>query len=87
MRDAINGRRLLRFEYVRQDGEASTRDVRPLALYFWGSVWTLAAWCELWNDFRSFRVDRISNPTILDGTFIEEAGKTLDDFISRVVKD
>jgi predicted DNA-binding transcriptional regulator YafY len=87
MREAINGRRLLRFEYVRQDGEQSSRDVRPLALYFWGSVWTLAAWCELRNDFRSFRVDRISNPAILDRTFVEEPGKTLDDFISRVVKD
>ena len=87
MREAINGRRLLRFEYVRQDGEPSSRDVRPLALYFWGSVWTLAAWCELRNDFRSFRVDRISNPAILDRTFVEEPGKTLDDFISRVVKD
>jgi predicted DNA-binding transcriptional regulator YafY len=87
MREAINGRRLLRFEYVRQDGESSTRDVRPLALYFWGSVWTLAAWCELRDDFRSFRVDRISNPALLDGTFTEEAGKTLEDFISRVVKD
>ncbi len=87
MREAINGRHVLRFEYVRQDGEGSTRDVRPLALYFWGPVWTLAAWCELRNDFRNFRVDRISNPAILDRTFVEEAGKTLDDFISRVVKD
>jgi predicted DNA-binding transcriptional regulator YafY len=87
MREAINGRRLLRFEYVRQDSEPSSRDVRPLALYFWGSVWTLAAWCELRNDFRSFRVDRISKPAILEGAFVEEPGKTLDDFISRVVKD
>jgi predicted DNA-binding transcriptional regulator YafY len=86
-REAINGRRLLRFEYVRQDGEASSRDVRPLALYFWGLVWTLAAWCELRDDFRSFRVDRISNPAILDRTFAEEPGKALEDFISRVVKD
>ncbi len=87
MREAINGRHVLRFEYVRQDGEGSTRDVRPLALYFWGPVWTLAAWCELRNDFRNFRVDRISKPAILDRTFAEEPGKTLEDFISRVVKD
>jgi predicted DNA-binding transcriptional regulator YafY len=87
MREAINGRHVLRFDYVRQDGESSTRDVRPLALYFWGPVWTLAAWCELRNDFRNFRVDRISNPAILDRTFVEEAGKTLEDFVSRLVKD
>jgi predicted DNA-binding transcriptional regulator YafY len=83
MREAINGRHVLRFEYVRQDGEASARDVRPLALYFWGHVWTLAVWCELRDDFPNFRVDRISNPPILDRTFMEEPGKTLEDFIRQ----
>jgi hypothetical protein len=35
----------------------------------------------------SFRIDRTANPAVLDRTFVEEAGKTLEDFISRVVKD
>ena len=63
------------------------RDVGPLALYFWGPVWTLAAWCELRNDFRNFRVDRIANAMIAGRSFADEPGKTLADFISRVVKD
>lgn len=40
-------------------GAGSQRTVRPLGLVFWGRAWTLLAWCELREDFRAFRVDRI----------------------------
>jgi predicted DNA-binding transcriptional regulator YafY len=86
-REAINQHRLLRLDYRREDGAASVREVRPLALYFWGSIWTLAAWCELRRDFRSFRVDRIAAAQLLEQRFEEETGKTLEDFIARVAGD
>ena len=38
---------------MRADGEDSQRVLRPLALYFWGNKWTLAAWCELREDYLS----------------------------------
>ena len=59
LRRAIGERRLVHFSYAREDGEASERDARPLGLYFWGRKWTLAAWCELRTDYRSFRPDRM----------------------------
>jgi predicted DNA-binding transcriptional regulator YafY len=37
----------------------------------------LGAWCELRNDFRNFRVDRISDARPLDERFITESGKLL----------
>jgi predicted DNA-binding transcriptional regulator YafY len=61
--------------------------VRPLALYFWGPVWTLAAWCELRQDFRNFRVDRIGNARVVDRAFTDEPGKTLEDCLRRVGAD
>ena len=45
--------------YRDERGEATSRSVRPLGLFFWGRAWTLAAWCELRSDFRNFRTDRI----------------------------
>jgi predicted DNA-binding transcriptional regulator YafY len=87
LRDAIYRREVLQLEYRREDGETSIREVRPLALYFWGAVWTLAAWCELRRDFRNFRVDRISRAGLAGGTFVEEAGKTLDDFLRQINRD
>jgi predicted DNA-binding transcriptional regulator YafY len=54
---------LLRLDYADGTGNRTMRDVRPLGLWFWGKVWTLVwtliAWCELRQDFRLFRIDRI----------------------------
>ena len=57
--------------------------MRPLGLYFWGKVWTLAAWCELRDDFRSFRVDRIRDPELSE-PFEAEPAKSLEAFIARI---
>ncbi len=81
---AINEARVLTFDYVREDGEASSRTCRPLALYFWGKTWTLAAWCELRDDFRHFRADRISRLEMGERRFRDEPGKTLKDFLKTV---
>lgn len=56
---AIDDSRRVRIVYRDESGAGSDRTVQPLGLYFWGRVWTLIAWCELREDFRMFRVDRI----------------------------
>ncbi len=56
---AIETRRVLTLDYLNEAGQPSHRDVRPLGLWFWGRHWTLIAWCNLRQDFRMFRVDRI----------------------------
>ena len=58
--------------------------MRPLGLYFWGSKWTLAAWCELRGDYRSFRPDRMREVTVLDRRFDPEDGVDLAGFLERV---
>lgn len=83
LRRAINDRHTLRFSYVRADATESQREVRPLGLFFWGSVWTLAGWCLLRDDFRNFRVDRIGPLEVHDAPWREEAGKALADFLRR----
>ena len=86
LRQAVREQRRTHFAYQTEDGKPSRRNVRPLALYFWGERWTLAAWCELRKDFRNFRLDRISELQMRDETFQHEAGKTLEDFL-RCMKD
>jgi predicted DNA-binding transcriptional regulator YafY len=84
MRRAISQQRLLGFDYTRADGESSTRSVRPLGLYFWGNKWTLAAWCELRGDYRSFRPDRMHDVLVLDRRFDTDDGIDLAGFLARV---
>lgn len=83
-REAVHARRKLRLDYADESSSASLRVVRPLGCFFWSSVWTLAAWCELRQDFRSFRVDRIVAMEVLEDRFQDEPGKTLAQLLRNV---
>jgi predicted DNA-binding transcriptional regulator YafY len=83
IRQAVMDLRRIEFDYRKEDGASSRRSVQPLGLYFWGNVWTLASWCELRNDFRSFRLDRMTG--IASGeSFQPQPGRTLEDLLVRV---
>ena len=84
LRRAVIDRRKLQLRYVDEAGRASERIVRPLGCFFWGAVWTLAAWCELRQDFRSFRLDRLQRAHMLDERFRDEPGRTLADLLRAV---
>ena len=79
---AVEARVRLSLDYADEAGARTERVVRPLGLWFWGKVWTLVGWCELRDDFRMFRVDRIADMT--EGArFREERGKTLAGFYAQ----
>jgi predicted DNA-binding transcriptional regulator YafY len=87
LRRAISDERVLRFGYTRADGERTRRDVRPLGLYFWGNRWTLAAWCELRRDYRSFRPDRMADLELLELRFDASVGPSLEEFLRRAARE
>jgi predicted DNA-binding transcriptional regulator YafY len=84
LRSAIDERRRTHLIYNAPDAPQTDRCVRPLGLFFWGYTWSLTAWCELRQDFRSFRLDRIEQLDVLEERFAEEPGRTLDDYFRRM---
>jgi len=84
LHEAIEGRRLVSFAYVRPDGRASERDVEPVCLAFWGSAWTLGAWCRMRRDFRNFRLDRMSGMRVGAETFPDDPARGLRAFLASV---
>lgn len=78
---AIGERRVISFDYTSLNECRSTRSCRPLGLYYWGKVWTLVGWCELRQDFREFRTDRINALSVNDRSFREERGRSLQDYL------
>jgi predicted DNA-binding transcriptional regulator YafY len=82
LRRASLAKHKVRVDYRDAADSKSQRVLRPLALFYWGTVWTLAAWCEARQGFRNFRLDRIETLTWLDERFEHEDGKSLDDFLS-----
>ncbi len=83
-RGAIEEHRKARLSYRSAPGDETERVVRPLGLFFWGDRWSLTAWCELRDDFRSFRLDRIRQMEPLRERFHDEPGRTLDDYFARM---
>jgi predicted DNA-binding transcriptional regulator YafY len=83
-------RRVMAFRYTRlgeEEARGEQRTVRPLALTFWSGVWTLAAWCELRDDFRIFRIDRIAQCTATTDVFTPKRGQRLEDLMKKVRAD
>ena len=58
-REAIRHQHKLSIDYQTEAGQQSQRCVWPFALAFFEGRRVLAAWCELRDDFRHFRLDRI----------------------------
>ena len=87
IRRAVNERRKLALSYRDASEVASERVVRPLGLYFWGATWTLGAWCELREDFRNFRLDRVDAVELDDAHFELEPPVTLEDYVRAMTKD
>jgi predicted DNA-binding transcriptional regulator YafY len=66
IRMAIRGEKKLRIAYRNNDGEESTRTIWPLLIGFFDRVLVVPAWCELRQDYRAFRIDRIHSVEVLD---------------------
>jgi predicted DNA-binding transcriptional regulator YafY len=87
LRQAVDDRAVVRLRYGDQTGVETTRTVRPLGLYFWGHTWTLAAWCDLRQAFRNFRLDRVQHAELTGEIFEHVSPVTLEEFIASMTHD
>lgn len=65
---AFLGRRFIRFEYRDVRDRVTQREVEPQAMLILPPLWYLVGWDPAREDFRHFRMDRISNPLAVEGT-------------------
>ncbi len=77
---ACDQKQIIAIKYTDAKGAETSRPVRPLGLWYWGGGWTFVGWCELRNDFRMFRIDRINEFQATGEKYRHERGKTLRDF-------
>jgi predicted DNA-binding transcriptional regulator YafY len=67
VRQAIRDERKLAIAYVDENGVRTRRIVWPIALAYYVQATLIGAWCELRQDYRHFRADRVA----------DSAGRTL----------
>jgi predicted DNA-binding transcriptional regulator YafY len=66
VREWIRVGRKLRIHYRDEHGRTSGRTIWPMLIGYADAVRLLVAWCELRQEFRHFRTDRIVDATFLD---------------------
>ncbi|MFC4698986.1 helix-turn-helix transcriptional regulator [Glaciecola siphonariae] len=85
LRHAIQKRAVLKIEYIDLNNSMSERHIRSVGLTIFESSWLLTAWCELRQDFRNFRVDRIAKIEDVNRRFRLEKGKRFSDYLDKLV--
>lgn len=85
IRKAIKQQKKVSFSYNRADGTESSRTIQPLGLLYWGKVWTLVAWCELRDDFRHFRLDRMKQLQLSEQHFDSTEQRTMKYYLANCI--
>ncbi len=69
LKKAVIEHREVKIVYHSSEEVSSERVIRPIKLYFKSKEWYLKAFCLEKQDFRMFKLNRISNPELLEETF------------------
>ena len=65
-------------------GESTERTVEPIGLCFYSNQWHLIAFCQLRNDYRDFRTDRIEKCDVIPGKFSKTDHLSLQLYLERL---
>ncbi|WP_284154843.1 helix-turn-helix transcriptional regulator [Algicella marina] len=84
LREAIFARRKLTLAYEDATGACTSRTVWPLGLMGWTGRWTLLAWCETREDYRNFRLDRITAMAEPGGEYPVRADRSLSHYLTSL---
>jgi len=82
LRTAIREQRKLRISYRDEHGNATRRTIWPIAMAYYVDVTLIGAWCELRNDFRNFRVERIVSSQVLNERFQTDNGRLMAEWLA-----
>jgi predicted DNA-binding transcriptional regulator YafY len=86
--DSIVQKKLLSIDYFAGHSQEFTkRDVEPVGIFYLDSFWHLIAYCRLRNDYRDFRIDRISKLIITDTIYNNSRHPTLKAYIAQTAKE
>ena len=83
VRECIRRKQFVTFSYLDLSDQVTERTIRPLALISFSPIWLLAGWCEMRQNFRNFRLDRISDFSVSPQRFRDEKGKALSDYLKE----
>ena len=82
VRQAIRDERKLDIRYVDEKSTCSQRTIWPIAVAYYVQATLIGAWCELRQDYRHFRADRITALTVLDERYPSDNGRLMAEWLA-----
>jgi len=67
----------------RGEGQPTERIIQPYAVYFSGAVWSVIAFCELRQEIREFRLDRIKELKLLQTHFKPDKSFNIEHYLEE----
>lgn len=84
LQTAILSSRVVAMDYWSNHRSQDTqRQVEPIGLYYYSHHWHLIAWCQLREDYRDFRLDRIQQLTLTDQRFNRHHRENLQSYLQK----
>lgn len=72
LQKAIREKRPVQFCYTNNSGETKMHVVEPIAVMYQWYAWYLLAYCVGKGDYRTYKIVRMENPELLEGTFSKD---------------
>lgn len=83
-RSALIQRQVINIDYTALSSqETNQREIEPIGLYYYSWHWHLIAWCRLRQQYRDFRLDRITSFTPLNQQFPKHSRLTLQQYLDN----
>ena len=83
-RNATRNEQIIEINYVDAEENPTVRAIQPLAIVFFDRSLVALAWCELRQDYRSFRIDRIREMIVTDRSFRPRRVAMLREYLDRL---
>ncbi|MBI3519064.1 MAG: YafY family transcriptional regulator [Bacteroidetes bacterium] len=84
---SIAEKKVLSIHYFANHSQENTsRNIEPVGIFYSGSNWHLLAFCQLRNDYRDFRIDRIQQITSTPLPFKKEH-PSLKSFLKQIAQE
>jgi predicted DNA-binding transcriptional regulator YafY len=81
VRQAIRDERKLHIAYADEKGVQTRRTIWPIAVAYYVQATLIGAWCELRQDYRHFRADRVMSLTVLDERYPSDNGRLMAEWL------
>jgi predicted DNA-binding transcriptional regulator YafY len=82
VRKAIRNERKLLIAYADEKGVPTERIIWPIAVAYYVQATLIGAWCELRQDYRHFRADRVSALTVLEERYPSDNGRLMAEWLA-----